>query len=315
MASSSSRKSSSSARSTRRKKVVISAGDTSRIRHTKSHPEVEPKARKSSPGRGEAARAGKRAADSKRDERERRLRSQRRRLYLKFAVIGLTVAGLAAGVVSIYRSEVFLIEQVEIAGNQHLRADEITGVAAMPQGSTLLRFPGTEMKERLEADPWIEAATVTRDFPDTLVIRVVERIPVALVDRGDATFWLVDGDGYMITESAPDTETAMIVIRDVAGLDPQPGKKTLSEPLLNALAVWAGMSDELRARVRAISAASIDKTALITTDDIEVFVGSAEDIETKDVVARRILEEEAGKVVYINVRTVDRPTWRGVEGE
>lgn len=222
---------------------------------------------------------------------------------------------MVAGIVSIYRSDVFLVEQVEVAGNQHLTADEVQSIAAMPEGATLLRFPGTLMKERLEADPWIESATVTRDFPDTLAIRVVERIPVALVDRGDATFWLVDGDGYMITESAPDTETAMIVIRDVTGLDPQPGMRTLSEPLLNALAVWAGMSDELRTRVRAISAASIDKTALITTDDIEIFVGSAEDMETKDAVARRILEEEAGKVVYINVRTVDRPTWRGVEGE
>ncbi len=315
MASNSSRKSGSSAGSTRRKKVVISAQDTSRVRNTKSRPEGE-STRQVKPTRsGKTAGAGQRAANSKRDERERRLRIQKRKLYLRAALIVLCVAGVVGGVVSIYRSDVFLVEQIEVSGGSHLTQDEIRAIAAMPEGATLLRFPGQGMKERLEADAWIAGATVARDFPDTVTIRVTERVPIALVDRGDASFWLADADGYMIAQSAPATDTAMVVIRDVVGLDPQPGKKTMSEPLLNALAVWQGLSEELQARVRAISAASIDKTALITSDDIEIFVGDAEDIKTKDAVARRILEEEAGNVVYINVRTVDRPTWRGVEGE
>ncbi|MBU4555302.1 MAG: hypothetical protein KJ747_00320, partial [Actinobacteria bacterium] len=83
----------------------------------------------------------------------------------------------------------------------------------------------------------------------------------------------------------------------------------------NALRVWKALSSELRAKTRTISAPSVDKTALMTTDDIAIFMGSSEDIERKDLVARRILEEQAGKVVSINVRTVDRPTWRGVDTE
>jgi cell division protein FtsQ len=64
---------------------------------------------------------------------------------------------------------------------------------------------------------------------------------------------------------------------------------------------------------RAISAPTIDKTAILTNDDVEIFVGDAAQIAEKDQIARGILAREKGKVVYINVRVVERPTWRGLE--
>jgi len=263
----------------------------------------------------ETRRGTSRVATNKREERERRLRAQRRRFYLRVGFAAVILAALIGSGVSVYRSDVFAVEQIAVVGAQHLTVEHVREVAAVPDRATLLRLPSEEVKARLEADPWIAAATVSRDFPDTVRLDVVERVPVALVDKGDATFWLVDSSGYMIEQSAPATETALVVIRDIPGLDPRAGERTLSEPLLNALAVWEGLGEELRGRVRAISAGSIDKTALITSDDIEIFVGSADDIDRKDAVARRILEEQAGAVVYINVRSVERPTWRGLGGE
>jgi cell division protein FtsQ len=215
--------------------------------------------------------------------------------------------------VSVYRSNLFTVRTVDVVGAAHLTPDEVREIAALPTGATLLRFPGTEMTERLEANPWVESAAVTRDFPDTVRIRVVERAPYALVDTAAATLWIVDRDGYVLAEQTPDVAATLVVVRDVEGFEPVLGARTSSEALLNALRVYAGLSDELRARTRAISAPSTDRTALITTDDIEVFVGSSEEIERKDAIARQILLEQEGKVASINVRSVDRPTWRGLD--
>jgi len=44
-----------------------------------------------------------------------------------------------------------------------------------------------------------------------------------------------------------------------------------------------------------------------------VFMGEATDLTKKDAVVRKILAQTKGKIVYINVRTPDRPTWRGIE--
>jgi len=256
--------------------------------------------------------AAQKRADSKRDLRERRLKEQR--LKSRFMVILIIVAALLVvfGVVSIYRSSLFAVENVVVVGNSHLTADEVRALAAVPRDATLLRFPARDVESRLEENPWILNATVTRDFPDTMRVRVSEYTPAALVDTGGAVFWLVDGQGWVIAQQTPETTSTLITIRDLEAFEPVEGERSTSEALRNALRVWEGLGPELRERTRVISAPSVDKTALMTKDDITIFVGSSEDIERKDLVARRILEEQAGKVVSINVRTVDRPTWRGV---
>ncbi len=93
---------------------------------------------------------------------------------------------------------------------------------------------------------------------------------------------------------------------------PIAGKVTDSRELKNALAVVAGLTPALRAKVKSVSAPTVDKTALTLVDNIQVFVGSAEEISKKDQLIRQILAKEK-KLVYINVRVVSRPTWRGLE--
>ncbi len=126
-------------------------------------------------------------------------------------------------------------------------------------------------------------------------IRIVERTPAAYVDLGAESVWLIDPSGIVIAEqSAAETET-LVVIRDLQPIEPEPGVRTGSEPLLNALEVWAGLSPELQSMTRFVSASSVDKTALVTVDEIEILVGSSEDIGTKDVIAREILTEHGGR--------------------
>ena len=152
---------------------------------------------------------------------------------------------------------------------------------------------------------------VTRDFPDTLHIRVTERVPVALVDTGD-TFWVVDRTGMVLERQSPEATSALPVVRDVAGLDPKVGRRMYTEPLRNALTALVGVSEDLRSIVRAVSAPSIDRTALITTNGVEIYVGEAKQMRTKDFIIRRFLREQKATVVFIDVRTTERPVWRGL---
>lgn len=231
-------------------------------------------------------------------------------MILIAVALGLVLV-IAAGV-GIYRSSVFAVTQIDVIGNVHLSVDEVRSIAQVPADTTLLRFAADEIERRLEQNPWIASASVTRDFPDTMRIRVTEYEPAALVDTGGEAYWLVDRNAWVIAQQTPDTTSTLVTIRDIEAFEPVEGERSTSEALRNALRVWEGLTPELRQRTRLVSAPSVDKTALMTTDDITIFIGSSEDIGRKDLVARRILEEQAGKVVSINVRTVDRPTWRGI---
>jgi hypothetical protein len=90
----------------------------------------------------------------------------------------------------------------------------------------------------------------------------------------------------------------------------------VSEPLLNALAILTGISRELAAMVVSVDAETVDGAMLTTASRVEIVIGQADDKEnplaTKDALARSILAEQAGKVVGIDVRLIDRPTSHGL---
>ncbi len=257
--------------------------------------------------------AGKPVARGKRDERERRIAETRRRRRIRIALFAITVVAVVAGMTALYRSQLFSIDDVQVIGAERLTADAVRGRAEVPTDATLLRYPAKEIKERLLAYAWIAEAQVTRDFPHTLRIRIVERKPIASVDTGD-TFWAVDKTGMVLGEQSLEQTSTLPIVRDIPGLDLKSGRASTSEILINALGVLSGISDELRAELRAVSAPSIDETTLLTTENVEILIGEASELETKSLRALTIMREHAGKVVFIDVRSTERDAvWRGLD--
>jgi hypothetical protein len=129
------------------------------------------------------------------------------------------------------------------------------------------------------------------------------------VDTG-VSFWFVEAEGRVLTESVPSSATVVPVIRDIPDFVAEPGVTTESETLLNALAVLSGLSDELRATVRSVTAPSIDKTTLLTASGVEITVGEAVNMKEKSVIVTDILAAEGDRVVFIDVRSIERPISR-----
>ena len=324
MASNSDRKSGSSGRSSSRKRVVIGAEETVRVRYKKDRPEVESE-RKRTPRQAQRAAseraplskapkpsgAGRRIAAEKRDDRDRRRRTQGRRQVAIAVAVVLALVGLLWGGVTLWNAPVFAVKNVDVSGLSHLKRAEVLALAAVPPNATLLRLPKNEIEQRVASSPWVQEVTVERQFPNAITIAVVERAPLAAVDTGGAVAWLISGDGHWIALRTPDMTASLASIRDVPAPGPRAGAQSQSPELLNALQVLGGLTSGIRAKLKAISAPSVDKTALLLTRDIQVFVGGSEGIGKKSAIAEAILNREKD-VVYVNVRVVDKPTWRGL---
>ena len=317
MESNSHRRSGSSARSTSRKRVVIGAQDTSSVRYkNKERSQVEPLRRhtpreadeKVAPRAGEA---GRRVSRAKRDDRERRQRQiARRRVFLGVVATGVVLA-FVAGIVALAHAPIFPVKSVVVTGLQRLTREQVLQQAAIPADATLPRLSAAEIERRLEADPWIARVRIVRHYPSTIELRVAERTPMAIVDAGGTKLWLVDGLAVWLVKASSDQSSTLPSIRDIENLAPKAGTQSPSLELRNALQVWQGLSAEMRGRVKTISAPTVDRTALILAHGVQVFVGSSSDIAKKDQVARAILAQHEN-VVYVNVRVVNRATWRGL---
>ncbi len=323
MASNSGRKSGSSGRSGPRKRVVLGAEDTVRVRYNsgqaKGDAQRKAGSKKGGPGRQErtlerspASRHGQRISAAKKEERERRQRGIRLRRAGLVVVAIAAVVLLVWGALAATRAPMFRVDSIQTTGGRHLDRAAILKIAAIPPSATLPWLPASAIERRLERNAWVEKAQVSRDYPSTVRITIKERRPVAVVDAGGTDLWVVSTDGHWLGRRSAE-ESGVVVVRDVGEVKPAVGARVVSKELLNAVKVATGLSPQLRAMTRAISAPTVDKTAVITNEDVEIYIGAATQLAAKDRLIREILRREKGKVVYINVRVVERPTWRGLD--
>ena len=156
-------------------------------------------------------------------------------------------------------------------------------------------------------------STVHRRLPDTIEFDIVERVPVALVDAREA-LWLVDARAAgSIEQRSAEASGALPVVREVEGLEAE-GRERSSPRRCCATPSRCspGSARSCGRMVRFVDAPSVDETALLTKDNVEILMGPAEDLGKKDAIARQILAAQRGKVVFIDVRSTDRPVSRGL---
>jgi cell division protein FtsQ len=100
------------------------------------------------------------------------------------------------------------IEQVSLSG-QRLTSDlDIFDAIGLRDAGSLLTFDGTAARNRIEALPWIATASINRVFPGSLDVRVSERAPYALWQRGDREY-LIDATGRVLSSVKPGTHAGL----------------------------------------------------------------------------------------------------------
>lgn len=247
-------------------------------------------------------------------------------------VIGSIVCVIIITVVALFlmsRTDALEIESVDIKGADHLTQQELNALASIPQGATLLNVDSDSIIKSLMRDSWVESVDVNRVFPSTLEIIIHEREVGAVVEVPSGNTqtiqnWLLSKDavwlmalpnresevGSQISERIyEDAEAALHITNITYGVRPEMGSACTDEPVLNAISILTGLTTELADRIKTVKAEDVEATSLILDSNVEIAVGSANNIREKELICLDILEDNP-KVVYINVRVPDRPTWK-----
>lgn len=85
--------------------------------------------------------------------------------------------------------------------------------------TSLMGLDQDAVERRIEKDPWVSKAEVTRDWPSTIVIKVVEHRPIALLNKSTATepkLYYIDRKGLPFLQVKPGNDIDYPVI---TGLD------------------------------------------------------------------------------------------------
>lgn len=276
------------------------------------------------------------AADSKtqrgpEERSERRLKQKRKVTALKVLgiIFGVLLVAAIGAVIYLANSDYLKITEVEYVGTDHLTEAECKALAPSPEGQNLLTFDAGKIEAGFKRDSWVESVSFNRVFPNKLQIVVKERKIGAVVEFNSganqiAQSWIITLDGmWIMAIPNQDSDTGKLISQNIYtdadsavhikdcpnGIAPEIGGKCSDETVLNSLAILNGFSTDLKDQVKSISASNINATTLRLTNNVEIAFGSAENVRDKERIAKGIMEEN-DKVVYINVRSTDRPTWR-----
>lgn len=139
------------------------------------------------------AERGERQQESSGPPPVRRLRVPQLRTIIILAVV-LVLLG-AGGVWALYGSQWLRVERVSVSGTGVLTPAQVREAADVPVGSPLISVDTDAIEARLLRKlPRIDSVDVVRSWPHGIGLKVVERTPVLIVEKG-GNFVEVDDEG------------------------------------------------------------------------------------------------------------------------
>jgi cell division protein FtsQ len=184
------------------------------------------------------------------------------------ALISVIVVGLG---LLLYFTPIMSARNVVVVGLGAVTQDEVTAAAAVQPGTPLLQVDTDAVAERVAAIRRVASARVQRQYPSTLRVTVIERIPVVVKDYPDGPH-LFDKDGVDFASSPP---PAGVPYLDAD--NPGPG----DAPTRAALQVMTALRPEVAGQVGRVAAPSVAAITLTLTDGRTVVWGTTDRTEEK----------------------------------
>jgi cell division protein FtsQ len=144
-------------------------------------------------------------------------------------------------------------------------------VAQIQPGTPLLQIDTDAVADRVAGIRRVASARVQREYPSTLRITVVERVPVVVKDYPDGPH-LFDRDGVDFATAPPPPGLPYIEVDNPGPTDP---------PTMAALDVMTALRPEVVAQVSRIAAPSVASITLTLNDGRTVVWGTTDRTDEK----------------------------------
>jgi cell division protein FtsQ len=184
------------------------------------------------------------------------------------ALVSVVVVGL--GLV-LYFTPIMSARNIVVTGLGAVTQDEVISAAAVPPGTPLLQVNTDTVAERVAAIRRVASARVQRQYPSTLRVTVIERLPIVVKDYPDGPH-LFDKDGVDFA-SAPRPPGVPYLDAE------QPGPS--DPPTKAALQVMTALRPEVAGQIGRIAAPSVAAITLTLTDGRVVVWGTTDRTEEK----------------------------------
>lgn len=169
----------------------------------------------------------------------------------------------------------FTVESTEhgvtYQGVQYAPLARIKQVFAADFGLSAFHLPLDERRRRLLAIDWVEDASLTRLWPNHLVVRIRERKPVAFVHLPGGRYLLIDAHGFLLSPP-PRVRFDFPVITGISGEESELDRR---DRVLAAQALIANLGPAAKqiSEIDASTIANLRVTTQIDQHAVELWMG------------------------------------------
>lgn len=186
---------------------------------------------------------------------------------LKMVLLSVLAALLAIGLgLILYFTPVMSARTVAVIGTDVVTQQEVLDVAQVRVGTPLLQIDTDQVADRVATIRRIASTRVQRDYPSTLQITIVERIPLVVKDFADGPH-LFDRDGVDFATAPPPPGLPVLDVADPGPTDPATKA---------ALQVLTSLAPEVAGQVGRIAAPSVSSITLTLGDGRVVIWGTTD---------------------------------------
>ncbi|HEY8184114.1 MAG TPA: FtsQ-type POTRA domain-containing protein [Thermoanaerobaculia bacterium] len=106
----------------------------------------------------------------------------------------------------------FAVQHLEISGAQHTTPADVAAVRQRYLGTNLFHLDIAGLRRDVSSLPWVSRVEIEKKLPDTLRVRIVERVPIALVQGNDSIRYVDDrGVAFaVLSPAAGDSDLPLI---------------------------------------------------------------------------------------------------------
>ncbi|WP_460356771.1 cell division protein FtsQ/DivIB [Mycobacterium sp. ZZG] len=208
------------------------------------------------------------------------------------ALIAVLVVGLG---LLLYFTPIMSVRTIVVVGVGAVTQDEVVAAAAVAPGTPLLQVDTDAVAERVAGIRRVASARVQRQYPSTLRVTLVERVPVVLKDYPDGVH-LFDKDGVDFAVAPPPPGIPYLDTENPGPNDPATRA---------ALEVMTSLRPDVASQIGRVSAPSVAAITLTLVDGRTVVWGTTDRTDEKALKLAALLTQPGQ--VY-DVSSPDLPT-------
>ena len=236
---------------------------------------------------------------------QRKIAKKKKRVkrIIKWTSLALIII---AGAIFAFASPLFNITQIEVINTNLLSKDKVISLSGIKKDQNIFRFLKSDVIKKIKEDPYVQDVKINRQLPNKVQIDIEERQRNFSLEFLNG-YAYINNQGYILEISQDKLNLPVIKGASTEEKNITPGKR-LEQKDLEKLEVaikimTIAKENELDEKVTSIDISNKNEYILyLESEKKTVYLGNQENLTTKMLYTKKIIEKESGNegTIYVN---------------